>query len=162
MNAIVAVNEQWGIGKDDALLVAIGPDLKRFRALTLGGTVIVGRKTLKTFPGGNPLKGRENLVLSRSAELTLPGATICGSVEEVTARVAGKDPSTVFVIGGESVYRAFLPLCRRAYVTQFRGGGAADRFFPNLDEDPEWVCTVEEPWQESEGIPFRYLQYDRV
>ncbi len=87
MNAIVAVNEQWGIGANDALLVSIPPDLKRFRGLTMGGTMIVGRKTLKTFPGEAPPKGRENLVLSRDRTLQIPGAIVCGSVEEVVEAV---------------------------------------------------------------------------
>lgn len=161
MNAIVAVNEQWGIGANDALLVSIPPDLKRFRGLTMGGTMIVGRKTLKTFPGEAPLKGRENLVLSRDKTLQIPGAIVCGSVEEVLEAVKEKDPESVFVIGGESVYRAFLPYCRKVYVTQFCGGEKADRFFPNLDEDPLWRQTEAEPWQEFEGISFRYTLYER-
>lgn len=161
MNAIVAVNESWGIGKEDALLVHLSPDLKRFRQLTTGGTVIVGRKTLKTFPGGKPLPKRENLVLSRRKELAVPGAVVCGSVEEACDAVAGKDPETVFVIGGASVYEAFLPLCSQVFVTQFRGGEAADRFFPNLDQDPCWYQAETEPWQEFEGIPFRYVLYKR-
>lgn len=162
MNAIVAVNEFWGIGREDALLVHLPPDLKRFRRLTTGGTVIVGRKTLKTFPGGNPLPKRENIVLSRQKELAIPGAVICGSVEEACAAVAEKDPETVFVIGGSSVYETFLPLCKQVFVTQFRGGKPADRFFPNLDQDPCWYQAETEPWQEFEGIPFRYVLYRRV
>ena len=162
MNAIVAVNESWGIGKEDALLVNLSPDLKRFRQLTTGGTVIVGRKTLKTFPRGKPLPKRENIVLSRRSDLVIPGAVICGSVEEVCAAIAEKDPGTVFVIGGASVYKAFLPLCNQVFVTQFRGGEQADSFFPNLDEDPCWKAAETGPWQEFEGIPFRYVLYQRI
>ncbi|MGI6499147.1 MAG: dihydrofolate reductase [Oscillospiraceae bacterium] len=161
MNAIVAVNEQWGIGADDALLVSLPPDLKYFRAITMGKTMIVGRKTLKTFPGGAPLKGRENLVLSREKSLRIPGAVIYGSMEEVMEAVKGKDPDSIFVIGGESVYRTFLPRCRKVYVTQFTGGREADRFFPNLDEDPSWMQTEAGPWQEFEGVPFRYTLYEK-
>ncbi len=161
MNGIVAVNEKWGIGREDALLVHLPPDLKRFRQLTMGGTVIVGRRTLKTFPGGKPLKGRENLVLSREEGLEIPGAVVCRNVEEVCSAISSKDPESVFVIGGESIYRSFLPFCQKVYVTQFCGGRPADRFFPCLDEDPCWEKTEVGQWQEFEGIPFRYVQYER-
>ena len=129
MKLIVAVDRSWAIGREGDQLLYLSADLRRFKELTLGGTVILGRKTLATFPGGRPLKGRRNLILSRSPDFAPEWAEVFRSVEELLAAA----PEDSFVIGGESVYRALLPYCTTAYVTKIDAAFPADRFFPDLD-----------------------------
>ena len=157
MNLIVAVDRNWAIGKDGDQLVYIPADLKRFKALTTGHPVILGRKTLATFPGGRPLKGRRNLILSRSPGFSPEGAEVFGDTETLLAAA----PTDSFVIGGESVYRALLPFCDTAYVTRIDAAWPADAFFPNLDGDPAWEIAEEEPPLDHEGLSFRYVTYRR-
>lgn len=158
MNAIVAVDENWGIGKDGDQLCYISADLKRFKALTTGHPVILGRKTLATFPGGRPLKGRRNLVLSRDRELQIEGAEVYHDVESLLAQA----PEDSFVIGGESVYRSLLERCDRVYVTKIMSTFPADTWFPNLDRDPAWRVAAEEEPLEEKGLSFQYVTYERV
>ena len=157
MNLIVAVDENWAIGKGGDQLVYISEDLKRFKALTLGHPVILGRKTLATFPGGRPLKGRANLILSATPGYQVEGAQVCPDLDSLLA-VA---PEDAFVIGGESVYRALLPHCDTAYVTKIHAAYPADRYFPNLDEDPAWIVSEESPVLEQDGLKFHYVTYTR-
>ena len=103
MNCIVNVTENWGIGLENELLVSISADLKRFRQLTTGQTVILGRKTLATFPGGNPLKNRDNLVLSTNAALDIPGAVVCHDLDSLLERCRAIPQENLWVIGGASV-----------------------------------------------------------
>lgn len=158
MNLIAAVDLNWAIGKDGDQLCYIPTDLKRFQALTSGHTVILGRKTLTTFPGGRPLKNRRNLILSRNPAFAPDGAEVFGDLEHLLAAA----PADSFVIGGASVYRALLPYCNRAYVTKIQHAWPADTFFPNLDTDPAWHITeIQEPL-EHEGLSYRYVTYERV
>lgn len=160
MNLIVAVDQNWAIGKDGDQLVYLSEDLKRFKALTLGHPVILGRKTLATFPGGRPLKGRENLILSTNPAFTVENAKVFPSVEALLQAA----PDDSFVIGGESVYRALLPYCDTAYVTKIDHAFPADRCFPDLDADPAWVLDESQPCEvlEQDGLTFRYLTYRRI
>ena len=158
MNAIVAVDENWAIGKDGDQLCYISTDLKRFKELTLGHPVILGRKTLATFPGGRPLKGRRNLVLSRDPGLEIEGAEVYHDVESLLAQA----PEDSFVIGGESVYRALLPYCDTAYVTRLDAAFPADRYLPNLEEDGAWTAAEESAPLEHQGLVFRYVTYLRA
>lgn len=155
MNLIVAVDEHWAIGRGGDQLVYIPEDLKRFKALTMGHPVILGRKTLVTFPGGRPLKGRRNLVLSATPGFAPEGAEVYADLESLLAAA----PEDSFVIGGESVYRALLPRCSTAYVTKIHAAFPADRYFPDLDADPSWTLTEEGPVLESGGIRFQYVTY---
>ena len=157
LNFIVAVDNQWGIGKEGGLLCYISPDLKYFREKTTGHTVLTGRKTLATFPKGAPLPKRKNLILSKNTDFLVEGAQVVHSVEEALAQL---DEGS-FVIGGEQVYRAFLPYCTRGYVTKIKGDFSADRFFPNLDEDDAWQVTNQLPEACWEGITYQYLTYER-
>jgi dihydrofolate reductase len=158
MDLIVNVTENWGIGKDGKLLVSISADLKRFRQLTTGKTVILGRKTLGTFPGGRPLKNRTNLILSGSAA-SIEGAVVLPSLEALFERLRECDLSQVSVIGGASVYRALLPYCDRAYITKTFLTPEADTFFPNLDEAENWSVAEAGPILEEDGIQFQYVDY---
>ena len=157
MNLIVAVDQNWAIGKDDDQLIYIPEDLKRFKALTTGHPVILGRKTLATFPGGRPLKGRDNLILSATPGYQVEGAKVYPDLESLLAEA----PEDAFVIGGESVYRALLPYCDTAYVTKIDAEFPADRYFPNLDEDPAWSVAEESSSLEHEGTSFYYVTYRR-
>lgn len=157
MNLIVAVDENWAIGKGGDQLVYIRADLKRFKELTTGHPVILGRKTLATFPGGRPLKGRANLILSATPGYEVEGAQVFADVDSLLA-TATED---AFVIGGESVYRALLDRCDTAYVTKIQAAFPADRYFPDLDAHPDWEAVETEAVQEEEGIRFQYVTYRR-
>ena len=158
MNVIVAVDRNWAIGKDGDQLVYLSEDLKRFKALTMGHPVILGRKTLATFPGGRPLKGRRNLILSRDPAFAPEGGEVYRDLEELLSRA----PEDAFVIGGASVYRALLPRCDTAYVTRIRKEYPADCWFPNLDEDPAWELAEESEPLEQDGVAYTYAVYRRA
>lgn len=158
MNAIVAVDQNWAIGKGGDQLCYISADLKRFKELTTGHPVILGRKTLSTFPGGRPLKGRRNLVLSRDRKLQIEGAEVYHDMESLLAQA----PEDSFVIGGESVYRSLLDRCDTVYVTKIAHSFPADTWFPDLDADPAWRAAREEDPLEEKGLTFRYVTYERV
>lgn len=157
MNAIVNVTENWGIGQDNRLLITISDDLKRFRRLTTGRTVILGRKTLETFPSGRPLRGRRNLILSGNPSFYVSGATVVHSLAELRQAVLPDEPLSV--IGGASIYELLLPYCDTAYVTKTLISPPADRFFPNLDELPNWELADASDILEENGVRFQYLDY---
>ena len=138
MNAIAAVSLDWAIGKDNDLLFHIGEDMKRFRALTTGGTVIMGRKTLDSMPGGKPLPRRRNIVLTRQADFAREGVEVARSQEEVLRLTAGEDPEKVWVIGGGEIYRQLLPYCRLCWLTRVYARPESAVFFPDLDTLPQW------------------------
>ena len=158
MNLIAAVDQNWAIGKNGDQLCYIPADLKRFQALTTGHAVILGRKTLATFPGGRPLKNRRNLVLSRNPDFAPEGAEVFRDLDSLLAAA----PADAFVIGGESVYRALLAHCDRAYITKIHRAWPADAYFPDLDADPAWAVIQEGEALEHDGLTFRYVTYERV
>ena len=159
MNAIVNVNPHWGIGKDGKLLVSVPADLRRFRDLTLGKTVIYGRKTLATFPDEKPLPDRENIILSKDAGFSAEGATVCHSLDELKSLLRDRYSENVFVIGGQSVYKLLVPYCEKAYVTFSYTELKADAFFPNLNNKENWLVTSIEPTQIEGKVPFRFVEY---
>ena len=159
MIAIVNVTENWGIGFQNRLLVSISADLKRFRRLTEGKTVVLGRKTLETFPGGRPLKNRRNLILSTDPTYFVQGAEVCHSLEELMDRVGGLEAEEVCVIGGARVYELLLPYCTRVHVTKTLCSLPADCFFPNLDSLPDWKIEKISPVEEENGRVFQYVDY---
>lgn len=158
MNLIVAVDQNWAIGKDGDQLVYLKEDLKRFRTLTSGHTVILGRKTLATFPGGRPLKNRRNLILSRNPQFQAEGAEVFSSVEELVQQADGD----AFVIGGASVYEQLLPYCDTAYITKIHAAFPADTYFPDLDRAEEWEIVQENESLEQDGIAYHYVTYRRT
>ena len=157
MNLIVAVDQNWAIGKDGDQLVYLKEDLKRFRTLTSGHTVILGRKTLATFPGGRPLKNRRNLILSRNPQFQAEGAEVFASVEELVQQADGD----AFVIGGASVYEQLLPHCDTAYITKIHAAFPADTYFPDLDKSEDWEVAEESESLEQDGIAYHYVTYRR-
>ncbi len=158
MNAIVAVDQNWAIGNEGDLLMRISEDLKRFKALTTGHPVILGRKTLETFPGGRPLPGRPNLILSRNPDFQVEGAQIFPDEESLLSAA----PADSFVIGGESVYQALLPHCDTVYVTKIEAAFPADTHFPNLDKDPDWMALPPSGPLTQGDLSFFYQTYQRV
>ena len=158
MNIIAAVDENWAIGRSGDQLIYLSEDLKHFKDLTTGHPVILGRRTLATFRGGRPLKGRRNLILSRSPGFAPEGAEVFAGLDELLAEA----PEDSFVIGGASVYRALLDRCDTAYITKIaQAFPGADCWFPNLDERPEWRAAAEGPELEEKGVRFRYVTYRR-
>ena len=139
MNLIAAVDENWGIGYENQLLARIPADLRYFREKTIGRTVVYGRKTMDTFPGGRPLPGRTNIVLSRNPGFSPEGAITCGTVPEALAKLAKYPPEDIFIIGGESIYKEFLPYCQRAYITKIHAVFPCDAYLENLDMDGGWL-----------------------
>ena len=159
MELIVAVYDDWGIGKDGTQPIALSADRKFFRETTRGAMVIVGRKTLEDFPGGQPLPKRVNVVLSRQ-NTEIPGTVLCHSPEEA-AKLAADAPRAM-VIGGGSIYGQMLPMCDTAYVTKVHTAPESDTFFPNLDEDPQWrLAEILQSGEENE-ISYEMCLYKRV
>lgn len=157
MDAIVAVYSDWGIGAKGTQPVVLKADRALFRKLTDGAAVIVGRKTLEDFPGGKPLKNRRNIVVSRR-DIQVEGAEVAHSLEEAVALV-GSERS--FVIGGASVFKQFYPVLDRVYVTKIDLCPESDSFFPNLDEEPDWVIKDEGEELCENGISYRFTCYER-
>lgn len=174
MEIIAAVDRNWGIGYNNHLLFHSKKDMSCFRQHTMGNIVIMGRKTLESFPGGAPLSGRTNIVLTRNglAEQTKEigsgntsgdtGTRLvpAGSVEEAQ-KLAEDLPGKIYIIGGGEIYRQFLPLVSTAYITQFEAERGADTFFPDLAADPEWeqVSVSGESWEGE--LSFRFYRYER-
>lgn len=159
LEAIVAVYAGWGIGAGGTQPLTLKADRRHFKELTDGAAVIVGRKTLADFPGGRPLKNRTNIVLTRR-DITIEGAVAVHSVEEALAE-ALRYPRAL-VIGGESVYIAFLPHIHRIYLTKIDFSPHSDVFFPNLDADPVWHIADPGTEDEEDGVPFRFMVYERA
>ena len=160
MELIVAVDKNWGIGKGNDLLFRISEDLKRFKAMTVGHAILVGKRTLDSFPGGKPLPNRTNIVLCFPEEECPPEVRKVTSVEEAVA--VCREYDVVYVSGGESIYRQLLPYCQKAHVTKIHSAKDADRFFPNLDEDPSWQITDESPVQTQDSLQYSFITYERT
>ena len=158
MELIVAVYDDWGIGKDGTQPVALSADRKFFRETTRGAAVIVGRRTVEDFPGQQPLPGRQNIMLTGTKRL-YPGFTMAASPEE--AAVLAASAERAMVIGGGSIYRQMLPLCDTAYVTKVHTQVDSDTFFPNLDEDENWVLAEILQSGEENGIAYEMCLYKR-
>ena len=162
MNLIVAVDKNWAIGKDNKLLVSIPQDMKFFRETTTGKVVVMGRKTLESFPGGQPLKKRTNIVLTRDKNYQVKDAIIVHSVDELLEELKNYDEKEIYVIGGESIYRALLPHCRVAHVTKIDHAYEADTYFPNLDDMDEWEVTGVSEEQTYFDLDYEFVRYERV
>ena len=160
MNAIVAVDKNWAIGRSGDLLFSLPTDMKRVRALTLEGTVIMGRKTLDSFPGGKPLPRRRNIVITRNAELQREGAEFVAGPDEAIALAADTEADKLWVIGGGSIYAALLERCKRVYLTRVdTAAEGADTFFPDLDALPGWEVEHVGETVEENGHTYRFIEY---
>ena len=162
MILIAAVDRNWGIGKNNRLLVSIPEDMKFFRTTTSGHVVVMGRKTLESFPNAAPLKNRVNIVLSRDAGYKVDGAIVVHSVEELQKELANYSSDEIYVIGGESIYRTLLPLCDKAFITYIDYEYDADAHFPNLDTMSDWTKTQCSEEQTYFDLEYYFTTYQRV
>jgi dihydrofolate reductase len=159
MNLIVAVDKNWGIGCQNKLLISIPEDMKFFRSETGGKVVVMGRKTLESFPGGQPLKNRTNIVLTKNPSYQVKGAIVLHSTEAVLEELKKYPTEDIYIIGGESIYREFLPYCDVAHVTRIDHAYEADAYFPNIDEMPEWELTGESEEKTYFDLEFTFRRY---
>lgn len=159
MNLIVAADKNWAIGKDNKLLVSIPADMKFFRQTTTGKVVVMGRKTLESFPNGLPLKNRINIVLTRNENYRAQDAIVVHSMEELRRELKKYNSEDIYVIGGDSVYRLLLPYCSLAHVTRIDHAYEADTYFPNLDELPEWHLAGDSDEQTYFDLEYAFMLY---
>ncbi len=162
MKLIVAVDANWGIGCKNELLVRIPSDQRFFRETTTGNVVVMGRKTLESFPGGKPLKDRVNIVLTKEKRDSAYGEIIVHGIEEAMEEIKKYPEDSIYIIGGETIYRQFLPYCDVAYVTKIEHAYEADAHFPNLDEDAEWTLAEESEEQTYFDIAYTFARYERI
>lgn len=161
MNLIVAVDKNWAIGKNNDLLVSIPADMKFFRETTTQKVVVMGRKTLESFPQGQPLKNRTNIVLTRDKNYKVKDTLVVHSVEELLEMLKSYDKKEIYVIGGETIYRQLLPYCTLAHVTRIDHEYEADTFFPNLEEDKQWHMTGISEEQTYFDLEYHFTRYER-
>jgi dihydrofolate reductase len=161
MNLIAAVDSNWAIGKNNELLVRIPADQKFFRETTTGKVVVMGRKTLESFPNGIPLKNRTNIVLTSNPNYQVKDAIVVHSLDELHEEVKKYPSEDVFVIGGEKVYKELLDECDTAHITKINFAYDADAYFPNLDEKPEWVITGDSEEQTYFDLEYFFYRYER-
>lgn len=161
MNLIVAVDKNWAIGNKQELLVRIPNDHKMFREETTGKVVVLGRKTLETFPNKLPLKNRTNIILSTNKEYKVKDAIVVHSIEELLGQLEQYNTKDVYIIGGESIYKELLPYCDVAHVTKIEHAYEADAYFPNLDEDKEWEITAESEELTYFDLEYTFVKYER-
>ena len=162
MNLIVAVDENWAIGNKGDLLVRIPNDHKTFRNETTGKVVVLGRKTMDTFPQKRPLPNRTNIILTKNPEYQVKDAIVVHSIEALLEELKQYNSEDIYIIGGDSVYQQMLPYCDVAHVTWIEHAYEADSYFPNLDKDPDWVMTAESDELTYFDIPYYFRKYERV
>lgn len=157
MKAIVAVDKKWGIGKDNDLLFSIPEDMKFFRETTKGKVVVMGSNTLRSFPNGNPLKNRTNIVLS--SKLKRDDCIVKNSLEELLSEIKKYKDEEVYLIGGAMLYKTLLPYCEEALVTKVNADGDATVFFTDLDSEKQWTLIDSSDIIESNGYEFTFTTY---
>ena len=157
MDSIVAVDTLWAIGKKQDLLFKVPEDLAYLKKMTMGKQIIFGRKTFQSLPGGRPLPGRENIVLTQDRNFDAEGITVCHSLGQL-AKILQPEKEPM-VLGGSKIYKVLLPYCQRAYVTKFQAAGDGDTFFPNLDNDGNWELESTSEEKEHEGLKFTFCVY---
>lgn len=161
MNLIVAVDKNWAIGLKNQLLISIPADMKFFRDTTMGKVVVMGRKTLESFPGGQPLKRRTNIVLTRDKKYQVKDAVVVHTIEELLEELKQYNQEDIYVIGGESIYRQLLPYCKVAHVTKIDHAYEADTYFPNLDEMKDWEITGVSDEQTYFDLEYEFVRYEK-
>ena len=163
MNLIACADENWGIGFENHLLVHIPEDMRFFRDMTLGSVVVMGRKTLESLPGGRPLEGRRNLVLTRNPSYQAVGVQTAPGIQALMQELSFCESKNIYVIGGASIYRQMLDFCDTAYITKVARAYQADAFLPNLDVQGGWRLAASSGAQFSPdaGVEYRFLRYER-
>lgn len=162
MNLIAAVDENWAIGNKNRLLVSIPADMKYFRETTVNKVVVMGRKTLESFPGGQPLKKRTNIVLTRDKNYKVKDAIVVNTIEALLEELKKYDEEDIYVIGGDSIYRQMLPYCKLAHITRIHHTYEADTYFPNLDQMEDWEITGISDEQTYFDLEYEFVRYERV
>lgn len=162
MNMIAAVDSNWAIGYKNKLLISIPADMKMFRQETTGKVVVMGRKTLESFPGQKPLPKRINIVLTKNPDYKVEGAIVVSSVEELLEELKKYNTEDVYIIGGETIYRQMLPYADICHMTKIERSYEADAYFPNLDEDPDWEVTAESEEQVYFDTTYAFVKYERI
>ncbi len=161
MKAILHADKEWGIGKKNGLMFSIPADMKFFRETTTGNVVVMGSNTLKSFPGGNPLKNRTNIVLYPDGEKR-DDCIVVGSLDELFAELKKYDPEKIYVIGGAMMYKTLLPYCTEVLVTKVDAVGGADAYFENLDENPNFELGYESDPIETNGYQIKFTTYKNL
>lgn len=161
MNAIAAVDANWAIGNKNRLLTSIPADMKFFREKTMGHVVVMGRKTLESFPNGLPLKNRVNIVLTANRSYKVKDAVIVHTKEELLEELKKYDSNELYVIGGGSIYEMLIPYCDTAYITKINHVYAADTYFPNLDQMDDWEMTEVSEEQTCFDLEYVFAKYER-
>ena len=161
MNMIAAVDSNWAIGNKNKLLISIPADMKMFREETTGKVVVMGRKTLESFPGQRPLPKRTNIVLTKNKDYQVNDAIVVYSIVELMEELKKYDTEDVYIIGGETIYRQMLPYADVCHITKIDRAYEADAYFPDLDKDPEWSVTAESDEQVYFDTTYAFVKYER-
>lgn len=161
LNLIVAVDSQWAIGNKNELLVRIPNDMKHFREETTGKVVVLGRKTLETFPQQKPLPNRENIILSTNPNYKVKDAKVVNSLEQLLEELKQYKDEDIYIIGGESIYKQMLPFCNVAHITKIEHTYQADSYFPSLDDDEQWMITADSDEQTYFDLIYHFIKYER-
>ncbi len=161
MNVIAAVDSNWGIGYKGKLLVQIPLDQKWFQTVTKDKVIVVGRKTLATFPNGLPLPSRKNIILSETPNFFIKGAEVAHNMEEAFGFLKEWNKEDIYIAGGESIYKQFLPYCKVAHITRIHYSYEADTWFPNLDIRKEWELTEESEEQTYFDLEYTFQKFER-
>ena len=162
MNLIAAVDKNWAIGLKNKLLVSIPSDMKFFRETTTGKVVVMGRKTLESFPNQRPLKNRVNIVLTKDETYQVKDALVVHDMEQLREELAKYPSEDIYVIGGETIYKQLLDDCDVAHITKIDYAFEADAYFPNLDEMPEWKITQDSEEQTYFDLEYYFYKYERI
>ncbi len=157
IRAIVHVDKEWGIGRGNDMMFSLPKDMKFFRQTTMGNTVVMGGKTLRSFPNQKPLKNRTNIVLTRGQ--VCDECEVVHSYEDLKRQLKSREDEEIYVIGGGELYRELLPYCHEALITKVDAVGGAEVFFPNLDAHPDFVCVDEGEPVEDNGYTVRFTRY---
>lgn len=161
MNLIAAVDKNWAIGLNNKLLVSIPADMKFFRQVTTGKVVVMGRKTLESFPNGQPLKNRTNIVVTSDRSYHVKDAVVVHDMDELHEELKKYPSENIYVIGGESIYRQLLDECDTAHITKINYEYEADAYFPNLDENPDWEITADSDEQTYFDLEYFFYKYEK-
>ncbi len=162
MKLIVAVARDWGIGYEGDLLFNVPEDMEFFKECTMNKIVVMGRKTLESLPGGNPLKNRTNIVMTTDVNFEKEGCIVVNSKEELFEELIKYDKDDVFLIGGGKLYNDLYSYCSEALITKFDAILPADTYLHNFDEDKDWLLTYASELHEDNGIKFTFNTYKNL
>lgn len=161
MNMIVAADKNWGIGKDGQLLTHLSGDLKYFKERTMGKAVVMGRKTLESLPGGRPLPGRTNIVLTANTDYKKEDCVIVHNKEELCEKCAEFPADGIMILGGATLYNELMEQCDSLFITKIYEEFEADAFIKNADELPDYKVVWQSEMQEEHGIKYQFFEYKR-